>query len=81
MVRESVFVCSCRLNETVRAAHVRAWDEDEAAEIFLQELNDEGLFDVSDLRVSAVPIERHGASEQSSRASVAEVDAAEGSAA
>lgn len=66
MFRESVFVCSCRLNETVRVAHIRAWDEDEAAEIFLHELNEEGIFDVSDLRVSAAPIEHPIAAEQGS---------------
>ncbi|HSD18692.1 MAG TPA: hypothetical protein VLC54_01545 [Anaeromyxobacter sp.] len=54
MIRESVFVCSCRLNETVRVAHVRAWDEDEATEIFVHEMNDEGILDGSDIRVRSL---------------------------
>jgi len=54
MIRESVFVCSCRLNKTDRVAYVRAWDEDEAAEIFIHEMNEEGILDASDVRVRSV---------------------------
>jgi hypothetical protein len=55
MIRESVFVCSYRLKQTVRVAYVRAWDEDEAAEIFIHEMNEEGILDASDVRVRSVP--------------------------
>lgn len=61
MIRESVFVCSCRVNQTVRVAYVRAWDEDEAAEIFIRELNEEGILDPSDVHVRSVSSVRHRA--------------------
>lgn len=54
MIRESLFVCSCRLKTTVRVAYVRAWDEAEAAEIFVREMNEEGILDASDVRVRSV---------------------------
>ena len=61
MMRESVFVCSCRLNETIRVAYVRAWDEDEAADIFLHDMDEAGILDASDVHVRAVASARRRA--------------------
>lgn len=80
MIRESVFVCSCRLKRTVRVAYVRAWDEHEAAEIFIREMNEEGILDVSDLRVRAVSSARARAPvpELRARSSIGAPGASEG---
>jgi len=77
MIRESVFVCSCRLKNTVRLAYVRAWDADEAAEIFIHEMNEEGIFEARDVRVRSVSIARPRAPVQAD-SSVAEPGVSEG---
>ncbi len=51
MVRESVYLCSCRSGETIRTAHVRAWDEQEAEDLFLRELRVDGVARAVDVRV------------------------------
>jgi hypothetical protein len=80
MIRESVFVCSCRLKNTVRLAYVRAWDADEAAEIFIRELNEEGILDPSDVHVRSVSSVRHRAlvPRPGARSSISETGAIEG---
>jgi hypothetical protein len=79
MIRESVFVCSCRVNQTVRVAYVRAWDEEEAAEIFIRELNEEGILDPSDVHVRSVSSVRHRALvPRGARSSISETGAIEG---
>jgi hypothetical protein len=60
MVRESVFVCSARSGDIVRTAHVLAWDEREAAELFATELEEEDVSGATDIRVEAVRGERAG---------------------
>jgi hypothetical protein len=60
MVRESVFVCSARAGDSVRTAHVLAWDEREAAEVFVSELEEEDVSGATDIRVEAVRGERAG---------------------
>lgn len=77
MIRESVFVCSCRLKNTVRLAYVRAWDADEAAEIFIHEMNEEGIFEASDVRVRSVSTARSRAPIQAD-SSIAEPGVSEG---
>ncbi len=54
MIRESVYVCTCRSGDVVRTAHVRAWDEREATDLFLRELRSEGVENAIDVRVRPV---------------------------
>ncbi|HUL60013.1 MAG TPA: hypothetical protein VLU43_12085 [Anaeromyxobacteraceae bacterium] len=51
MIRESVYLCSCRSGSTMREAYVRAWDEREAADVFVRELKDDGVRGAVDIRV------------------------------
>jgi hypothetical protein len=53
MIRETVFVCSCRSGEAFRVAHVLAWDDREAADLFALEMDEEGLEEASDIMVRA----------------------------
>jgi hypothetical protein len=57
MIRESVYVCTYGSGDGERVAHVRAWDDREAAELFATEIElDEDAGDVcsSDIRVRPV---------------------------
>jgi hypothetical protein len=53
MHRESVYVCTYTAGEDEHVAHVRAWDDREAAELFACEIEMEGGPDVhvDDIRV------------------------------
>jgi hypothetical protein len=52
MHRESVYVCTYRAADGEHVAHVRAWDESEAAELCAIELEpDAGEVRISDIRV------------------------------
>ncbi|WP_242344153.1 hypothetical protein [Anaeromyxobacter terrae] len=53
MLRESVFVCSYGSGGAEHVAHVVAWDDREAAELFAHELEP----DVGDVRVSDIRVE------------------------
>lgn len=47
MHRESVFVCTYTAGEKEHVAHVRAWDNREAAELFAREIElESGVLDV-----------------------------------
>ncbi len=41
MLREAIYVCTYRVGDDERVAHVRAWDASEAAERVTQELESE----------------------------------------
>jgi len=53
MLRESVYFCSYDSGEGEHRAHVLAWDDREAAELFASELSE----DVGDVRVSDIRVE------------------------
>lgn len=55
MIRESVFVCTYGSGEVEHVAHVVAWDDREAAELFVRELEPEvGEVAVSEVRVQPI---------------------------
>jgi hypothetical protein len=54
MLRESVFVCSYGSDEGEHVAHVLAWDDREAAELFASEIEP----DVGDVSASEIRVER-----------------------
>ena len=54
MKRENVYLVTCRSGSEVRQAHVRAWDEREAADVFVRELDDDGVQGAEDIRVQAL---------------------------
>lgn len=54
MRRESVYVCSYRAGDDEIVAHVRAWDDREAAELFARELELES--DERDVRVAEIRV-------------------------
>jgi len=54
MKRENVYLVTCRSGSEVRQAHVRAWDEREAADVFARELDDDGVRGAVDIRVQAL---------------------------
>ena len=51
MIRETIYVCTCRSAEGERTARVLAWDEREAAELFVRELEHDGATSLADVRV------------------------------
>ncbi|WP_041448088.1 hypothetical protein [Anaeromyxobacter sp. Fw109-5] len=53
MLRESVFLCRYGSGDTEHVAHVLAWDDREAAELFASEIEQ----DVGDVRVSDIHVE------------------------
>ena len=52
-VRESSFQCQFESPEHRRVAHVRAWDAEEALQLFVAELRDDGIGEEGDVIVSA----------------------------
>jgi len=57
MKRENVYLVTCRSGSEVRQGHVRAWDEREAADVFVRELDDDGVQGAVDIRVQALRTE------------------------
>jgi hypothetical protein len=55
MLRESVFVCTYGSGDAEHVAHVVAWDDREAAELFAREIELEP--DAADVRVSEIRVE------------------------
>lgn len=53
MLRESVYFCSYDSGEGEHVAHVLAWDDQEAAELFASEIRE----DVGDVRLSDIRVE------------------------
>jgi hypothetical protein len=53
MLRETVFFCTYGSGDTEHVAHVVAWDDREAAELFASEIEQ----DVGDVRVSDIRVE------------------------
>jgi hypothetical protein len=53
MLRESVYFCSYDSGEGEHSAHVLAWDDREAAELFASEIRE----DVGDVRPSDIRVE------------------------
>ena len=51
MIRETVYRCTCRSGDSVRTAHVRAWDAREAEDLFVRELRIDGVTRAVDVRV------------------------------
>jgi hypothetical protein len=49
--REVVFECTYASSAELRRAYVRAWDAEEAAELFAQELRVEGVEERGDISV------------------------------
>lgn len=49
--RESVFRCVFSSRSSVRVAHIRAWDEEEAIQLFRSELRAEGVGERGTFRV------------------------------
>ncbi len=53
-MRESFYACTFNSRSERRVAHVRAWDLDEAMELFVAELRSEGIVDAGNLVVTAL---------------------------
>jgi len=51
--REAVFECTYASSAQLRTAYVRAWDEEEAIELFAQELRTDGVAERGDISVRA----------------------------
>ncbi|HET7824420.1 MAG TPA: hypothetical protein VFK90_03765 [Anaeromyxobacter sp.] len=53
VTREAVFECTYASSAQLRTAYVRAWDADEAADLFARELAEEGIAERGDISVRA----------------------------
>ncbi len=53
-VRESAFQCQFDSSSGRRVAHVRAWDAEEALQIFVAELRDDGVDEAGEVVVAPV---------------------------
>jgi hypothetical protein len=53
LTREGVFECTYASPAQLRTAYVRAWDAEEAVELFAQELRVEGVAERGDISVRA----------------------------
>lgn len=53
VTREAVFECTYASSAQLRTAYVRAWDAEEAVELFAQELRVDGVEERGDISVRA----------------------------
>lgn len=63
MHRESIFICTYGSGDDEQVAHVRAWDDEEAAELFAREIeleSDCGRVGATEIRVRASVLSRSG---------------------